>query len=184
MKIFYTTVFFLIFFLIAQVNASAQNEENGKHHHFFITFGANSGLNEGGETNPFGGINYEYKFYHTNPELGIGLFAEAVFRDETESVFGLPLFIHPYKGFKFFFAPSMISSNVKSVDEPDDSQDEPLGDSNLNNNTVDSDNEFFIRVGVSYDFYLNNFFISPSIVLDQIGAHSFAVYGVNFGIKI
>lgn len=177
MKICYIAYIIIISSMIPYI-AISQDYEHSANHHFSVFAGANSGLNENGETAATLGAQYELVFRNTEPDLGIGLFFEAALYDKTEMILGLPLFIHAYKGLKFHFAPCILMTNEDNELQDNDNET----DFGLNENTVTSDNEFYIRIGAAYDFYFNTFNISPSVSLDQIGSHSFLVYGINFGI--
>lgn len=165
------------FFAFAQHDYSAGTKsetEHGYSHHASAFLGATSGVFENAATGFTIGLEYEYIFGSTSPLMGIGGLFEAVIFEETEYVLGIPIFIHPYKGFKFFVSPNMLFREEGEINRKDN---EIVGE-----NLIESSNKFFIRMGAGYDFHFDNFALTPSVSFDLIEAKSYLVYGINFGI--
>lgn len=98
------------------------------------------------------GLDYEYRF---SQYLGIGVLLEYVGEDFREGVGLVPLFIHPYKGFRFIVAPGV---KPKKHEE-----------------------KFLWRVGVGYRFPIGNWAIAPEFNVDFSEGEEGYVYGVSFG---
>jgi hypothetical protein len=98
------------------------------------------------------GLDYEYRF---SQYLGIGGLLEYVGEDFREWVGLVPLFIHPYKGFRFIIAPGV----------------KPKKD----------EEKFLWRVGVGYRFPIGNWTIAPEFNVDFSEGEEGYVYGVSFG---
>jgi hypothetical protein len=167
--------FFIIFFLPLMATA----EDHGTHpnHHASLFVGAASGIYDDGSTHPAFGLEYEYLFTDTKPVLGIGLLAEFVVGDHTETILGAPVFVHPWRGLKFFAMPAvMITSHDNSHAA------EPHEELTLEENKKSSDFQFLIRPGAGYDFHFGSFAITPLIAADVIESKFIIVFGIDFGI--
>ncbi len=161
---------FTIFLIISLPLMAA----GGKNHHAALFLGATSGTYSEGHTYFTAGLEYEYLFLQTNPSIGIGLIAEMVMADHSETVLALPLIVHPYSGFKFFVAPAIIMYSETIPASSDPWNEEAV--------TNESDTEWFVRLGAGYDFHFNQFSVSPLLSVDFIAGHSYLVYGLSFGI--
>ncbi len=98
------------------------------------------------------GLDYEYRF---SQYVGIGALLEYVGEDAREGVGMVPLFIHPYKGFRF-----LAAAGVK-----------PKAD----------ETKFIWRLGIGYRFPIGNWTIAPEFNLDFTEGRTVEVYGVSFG---
>ncbi len=98
------------------------------------------------------GLDYEYRF---SQYVGIGVLLEYVGEDAREGVGMVPLFIHPYKGFRF-----LAAAGVK-----------PKAD----------ETKFIWRLGIGYRFPIGNWTIAPEFNLDFTEGRTVEVYGVSFG---
>ena len=114
-------------FIIAPTNfVSAESESElheGNHHQGYFAELFLGNTYEHGENGFSFGLLYEYR---RNKLFGVGGFWEYAAGDFDKWSVGLPLFIHPYKGFRFFVAPGFEHK--------------------------DSENEFLFRTGGSYEF--------------------------------
>ena len=103
------------------------------------------------------GLSYEYRL---NQLFGIGGIVEYASGVLREWVLAVPLFLHPYKGWRFLVAPG--------VTIPDN----------------DGDDEFVFRVGVAYEFEIGEkWAIIPEFNVDFVDNSEVLVYGLNFGYK-
>jgi hypothetical protein len=160
-----------------------QHTEHHFNHHIEVFLGATSGIYEDAETGFTAGLEYEYIMNSTLPVMGAGVILETVVFEETEFIVGLPIFVHPYLGFKFFVAPSMIFREEGEVSEViSDKHSIKFLEETASGNVIHSSNKFFIRMGAGYDFHFDNFAVTPTVSFDLIEAHSYLVYGVAFGI--
>jgi hypothetical protein len=98
------------------------------------------------------GLDYEYRF---SQYFGIGVLVEYVGEAEREGVGLVPLFVHPYKGFRFMAAPG-----IKPARDED---------------------KFLWRLGVAYRFPIGNWTIAPEFNIDFSGGETAEVYGVSVG---
>lgn len=99
------------------------------------------------------GIVYERRFSEL---LGVGAFYEYVSGDFDKWSIGIPLFLHPYKGWRFQAAPGLEHR--------------------------DSDDEFLFRLGVAYEFMLTDqWIVMPEIAVDFVDGEEAYVYGLVLG---
>lgn len=101
------------------------------------------------------GLGYEYRIMDL---LGTGLFAEYVDGDFREWVMGVPLLIHPYKGWRMLAAPGFDKKRGK-----------------------DEDWEFLIRLGLAYEFENGRWSLTPEFNIGIVDGEEIFVYGVSFG---
>ncbi len=194
--------FFLIIALIicsfSFAEAAEEHGHEGTHpHHAGIFLGGTSDTSIPFEFNFTAGIDYEYRFLHTTPNVGIGFIGEMVMAEHTEYIAAMPLFIHPWKELKVFFAPGYItSSGSHTTDhlttETGDTQTHSLKPMSTilaedaataeEENISHSNSHFFVRFGAGYDFHFNQYSITPTISADIIESTVYTVYGVAFGI--
>ena len=137
-----------------QTPATEQVNEEHKDSHYHINhiglFLGNT--HEEGENEFTIGLDYEYRF---SQYVGIGLLGEYVGKPEREGVILVPLFIHPYKGFRFIAAPGI----------------KPKKD----------EEKFIWRLGIGYRFPIGNWTIAPEFNLDFTEGKTVEVYGVSIG---
>ncbi len=98
------------------------------------------------------GIAYEYRL---NEILGVGGLFEHIGGDLNEFIGAVPLFIHPYKGWRFILAPGLDYRHDRS--------------------------DFLIRTGVAYEFEIDRWSITPEFNVDFVDGEQVPVYGVSFG---
>jgi hypothetical protein len=99
------------------------------------------------------GLDYEYRL---NRRWGVGALIDFAGGDFRSWVAGMPVFLHPGRGWKLLLAPGV-----------EDKEDE--------------DGEFLVRVGVLYDFEVGRFTIAPALQVDFVDDEEVLVYGVNIG---
>jgi hypothetical protein len=103
------------------------------------------------------GLSYEYRL---NQLFGIGGEVEYAGGDFKEWALMVPIFLHPYKGWRFLVAPG--------VSIPDN----------------DDDDEFLFRVGAAYEFEIGEkWAITPEFNVDFVDNSEELIYGLNFGYK-
>jgi len=190
-----TILFFLAISIILNVNAYADDHHNTgatydateeEHHthsnHLAIFSGLTSNMKH--EHTDFSlGLDYEYRLPMWHDLIGIGLFGEVVFAEHTEYLAGIPIFLHPVGGLKFWAAPGLLMMEVA-----DHTTEEHLFHKSNNNElfadgeSTTIEQEFLIRIGFGYDFHVKNVSISPALSADIINGHLSLVYGIYFGI--
>ncbi len=134
------------------VSAESEHEHHeGNYHqgHFGELFLGNT--HEDGEDGFSFGLIYEYRW---NELFGVGGFWEYAAGDFDKWSVGLPLFIHPYKGFRFVVAPGLDHK--------------------------DSENEFLFRTGIAYEFEFGSWAIAPEFNVDFVDGEEALVYGLSF----
>ena len=146
----------VVFMLSMPLQVLAAEEEHGEHqeshyhrHHVGLLLG---NTHEEGEDEFTIGLDYEY---HFTQYFGIGVLSEYVGEDEREGIGMVPLFIHPYKGWRFLAAPG-----VKPKAE---------------------ETKFVWRLGIGYRFPIRNWTIAPEFNIDFTEGRTVEVYGVSFG---
>lgn len=119
--------------------------------HHVEVFLGNTHTEEGVDAFSIGG-EYEYRM---NPLLGIGVLGEYAFEDVDSWVFGVPLTIHPGAGWQLVAMPGV----------------ELEGD----------ETTFLFRVGVGYEFELEQFTIKPEFNADFVDDEVDLVFGASLG---
>jgi hypothetical protein len=100
------------------------------------------------------GLTYERRF---SDLLGLGGFYEYAAGDFNKWSIGVPLFIHPYKGWRFDLAPGLEHG--------------------------EGENEFLFRTGVAYEFELSErCALIPEFNVDFVDGQKAFVFGVSLGI--
>jgi hypothetical protein len=130
---------------------NAEEEGTPNHHRIELFLGDTF---EDGEHDFSPGLTYEYRPIAI---FGVGAFWE--FSHKEFDKFGIPLFIHPYKGFRFVLAPGL-------------------------NYVGEEDRRFLFlfRTGIGYEFEMGRWSITPEINYDFIEEGENAlVFGVSFG---
>jgi len=164
----------LLLLFIATLGISAQ--EHDYSHHLGIFLGGTSGTYAHGHSAFTIGLEYEYMLNHEMPGVGIGFIAESVMFDETELIFGLPVFLHVYKGLKFYMAPSVIYTS----DWEDHRKYDGTGEYEME--PFHEQTRFFMRFGTGYSIHAGRFAVTPTIAADIISAKLYVVYGIDFAI--
>lgn len=99
------------------------------------------------------GLTYERRFSEL---LGIGGFYEYAAGDFDKWSIGVPLFIHPYEGWRFALAPGLEHRH--------------------------GDDEFLFRTGVAYEFELSEQWVMmPEFNIDFVDSEEAFVFGLTFG---
>jgi hypothetical protein len=145
--------FFLIIVPANIVSAESEPEHHEEDHGNSVELFLGN-THEDGEDGFSFGLSYEYRL---NELFGIGGFLEHADGDFDKWIVGLPLYIHPYRGFRFLVAPGLERE--------------------------DSENEFLFRTGVSYEFEFGSWAIAPEFNVDFVDGDEALVYGVSFGWK-
>jgi hypothetical protein len=178
-------------FLLISIGSAAFAEENSSIHstegnhqahrnHVAIFTGLTTNMEH--ENTDFSlGLDYEYRLPIWHDILGIGIFGEMVFTDHTEYIVGVPVFLHPSGGLKFWLAPGLVM-----METTEQSEAHTFHKNNSNKLLSDSDassmeQELLIRIGVGYDISIKNVSITPAVSADFINGHLALVYGIYFG---
>ncbi|MCX6153113.1 MAG: hypothetical protein NT007_03015 [Candidatus Kapabacteria bacterium] len=178
-------IFVIAVLILAKSLSYAEENEKKYSNHLAMFIGATSNTSAGGWTRPSVGLDYELRLWSTKPLMGLGLFAESTFGNDIEYVFGLPIIFHPWKGLKAFIAPSMILQTAEPIKSAKSGiikvqrQIQAATDDSVETSTKKA----FIRLGLSYDFHLRRYSISPAISADIIESKLYLVYGINLGLS-
>ena len=114
------------------------------------------------------GIGYEYRI---SSLLGVGGFVEHAGEDEDAWTFGVPLFVHPYKGVRLLLAPGW---EVKEVAVEEEATGAEQG--------TEHEQSFLLRAGVAYEFEVGRWSITPEFNVDFIdGGDQVVVCGLSLG---
>jgi hypothetical protein len=135
--------------LAAEEKQEEHKESHYHHNHVGLFLGS---THEEGEDEFTIGLDYEYRF---SQYVGIGVLLEYVGEDDREGVGMVPLFLHPYKGFRW-----VAAAGVKPKAE---------------------ETKFIWRLGIGYRFPIGNWTIAPEFNLDFTEGKTVEVYGVSFG---
>lgn len=159
--------------VFAQQNATVDSShgEDDDHHaieyrnHIAVFNGVTSQLDKKG--NDFSlGLDYVRKFTEDGMWAG-SVFAEAIFANHTEWVFGLVIFRRLGKAFWVRTGPG-----IEIIQEEDhDSHD----------HQTKSKIEFLYRIGCGYPFHFGSISVTPSIDLDFLRSSTALVWGINIG---
>jgi len=111
---------------------------------------------EEGDTHGFSvGLTYERRLTKL---IGVGVFGEYAHDPYNEWVFGAPLFLHPYMGFRLQIAPGVDLSRAEGASTA-----------------------FLLRAGIGYEFEFGRWTIMPEINGDFVDGSRLGVFGVSFG---
>jgi hypothetical protein len=146
-------VFLFAVLLLNPTISSAESEGEHEHANHMGLFLGNS--HRGGETGFSVGLDYERRLTDL---FGFGALIEYAGGDFDSWVFGAPLYIHPYKGFRFLVAPGFEDA--------------------------ESETKFLVRAGVAYQIpFGGRWAISPEYNIDFIeGGEKVQIYGVSIGL--
>ena len=99
------------------------------------------------------GLSFEFRL---SQRIGLGAFLEYAKKDADVWTFGVPLYIHPYRGVRLLLAAGLEHEG--------------------------SENSFLVRAGVAYEIEIQRWSITPEFNVDFVsGGHTALVYGVSFG---
>jgi hypothetical protein len=154
-----------VFLTASTQPAYADEEKHGQkqtshhyHRHLLELFlGGTYEDGDHGSKNGFAsGLVYEYRI---NELLGTGGFIKYAGESIDAWTGGIPLFIHPYKGFRFTLAPGLEYKHHET--------------------------EFLFRVGAGYEFVISpKWAITPEINVDFVNGEELYVFGLSFGIGL
>jgi len=166
------TVFFLNGNIFAQHEDTASVESHSKEHsghphwnHIALFAGATSKFEQEG-THFTLGLDYIRKFPPSG-RWAISIFAEAIFEEHTEWLFGIPVFYWPYENLWVRTGPA-----IEFLQE----EEHHHGESKTETRT-----EFLWRLGTGYDIEFGKYSITPSFDIDFGRSTTAAVWGFNFG---
>ena len=142
--------------LFSTESAGVADHESGHYHVNMIELflGNTYEDSDHGSENGFTfGLTYERRLSEL---IGVGGFFEYSEGDFEMWSVGVPLFIHPYAGWRFTLAPGLEHR--------------------------DGDDEFLFRTGVAYEFELSeNWFMLPEVYVDFVDGEETIALGVSFG---
>ena len=136
--------------VLAAEEAHEEHKESHYHRHHVGLFLGNT-QDEHEDTFTVG-LDYEYRF---SQYVGIGFLGEYLGKDFREGVLLVPLFIHPYEGFRF-----MAAAGIKPKKDED---------------------KFLWRLGIGYRFPIGDWTIAPEFNIDFSEGEESYVYGVSIG---
>ena len=142
--------------LLAAEHNQATHPDAGHHHQHVIEFFVGNTYEDAhhGSENGFTvGLTYERRL---SSVWGVGGAYEYAAGDFDKWSIGVPLFIHPYKGWRFQFAPGL--EHKKGEDE------------------------FLFRIAAAYEITLSDrWMLIPEIAVDFVDGDEAVVYGLAFG---
>ena len=142
--------------LLAAEQTTATHPDAGHHHQSVVEFFVGNTYEDShhGSENGFTvGFTYERRL---SALWGVGGSYEYAAGDFDKWSIAVPLFIHPYKGWRFELAPGL--EHKKSEDA------------------------FLLRIGAAYEFMLSNrWMLIPEIAVDFVDGDEAIVYGLAFG---
>jgi hypothetical protein len=138
---------------VAEETAEHAGARHYHRHHVGLFLG---NTQDGGEHGFTGSLDYEYRLHEL---FGIGVLAEYAAGDFENWVFGVPLILHPYKGWTLKLVPG-----VEYEEETDTS-------------------EFLVRTGIAYVFEISDrWTLAPEFSVDFVDEKTQLVYGVSIGL--
>lgn len=125
------------------------------------------------------GIDYEYRFMEL---LGVGLTGEYLFLegDEGESIFALPIYIHPLKGLKLSFGP--IGANAPAHEAEPTSIDTHAVSPEPQHHAPTNEWHFGSRINMGYDIPIGKMTIGPIVGMDMINHTKAFMYELSIGV--
>jgi hypothetical protein len=177
--------------IITFVSIKSYAEEGVQHkNHIAVLVGETYGFYDGGKAHFTAGADYTHRFFATEPNLGLGFFAEAVMGDETEIILGIPLSVFVTNNLKIFVAPSYIIIPAKAdtlptakINNNKNSKYPDLMTLEETSNESEETSTFFVRAGISYDIHFGKFSLTPSVSADVIYSKLNMLFGLGFGIS-
>jgi len=147
------------FTLAALLALGAAAEESGEAHpdseHSFrnVTQLFVGGTTEHGESTVAVGISHEYRLHRY---LGVGGFAEYAAGSFDKWIFGVPIYVHPWRELRLLVAPGLEHEH--------------------------GEQEFLLRAGVGYEFELSEHWrLAPEVSVDFVDGEEAVVYGLSLG---
>jgi len=142
---------------------SGIHDAHGNQNHIAIFTGVTSQLEKVG--NHFSlGLDYVRKFSVSGNWAG-SVFAEAIFSEHTEMVFGFVIYHRLGEAFWIRTGPG-----IEIIPEEDHES---------HDHTMKSRVEFLYRIGCGYPFHFEAFTIAPSVDLDIVRSATALVWGIN-----
>lgn len=136
--------------IIASEKEHGGHEESQHHRNRMELFLGNT--HEHGEDGFTVGLSYGYLLQEF---IGVGGLLEYAGGHFDKWIVALPVFIHPYGGWRFALGPGLEHK--------------------------EGENEFLIRAGVAYEFEIGRWLISPEFNVDFVDGEKSYVYGLSFG---
>lgn len=164
--------------------ADENNDDHHVHHNHLAVFSGLTSNLEYKHTDLSIGLDYEYRLPVWHNLFGVGLFGEVVFAEHTEYLIGLPIFLHPAGGFKFWAAPGMMIYEPIVHEDPELHKIKSIKTDNImaSDESSGTKQKLLIRAGGGYDFHIKNFSITPAFSADIIDGHVYLIYGIYFGV--
>jgi hypothetical protein len=142
--------------LLAAEQTSSTHQDSELYHHNVVELFLGSTYEDGdhGSENGFSiAFTYERRL---SEFVGVGGFYEYAAGDFDKWSIGVPLFIHPYKGWRFQLAPGLEHR--------------------------ESNDEFLFRIGAAYEFVLSDrWLMMPEFAVDFVDGKEAFVYGLVLG---
>ena len=160
----------IISFLLILANTDLISQSSYSHRAIFDLSGSYINSNQ-----KFGlgtGLEYEYYFPISRPQIGVGLQTQALIHDQIELIALPTMFIHSGFGLNFLLAPGITYWDAG-----------PLPDGEIDVDKYGSQLKMLMRIGVSYDIYIQEYLLYPKLTFDMIGNNYRLNLGVNFGIN-
>lgn len=171
-----TLQYTLVLILFCTINAFSQeldseiesnHETDGEVHsphfhrnHVGVFVGATTELEEDEDTHFTLGIDYTRRITNDG-RWGIGVFGEAIFADDTEWLFGIPLYFYPTNNFWLRAGPGVEFHKEETE------------------SGTETEAEFLIRTGIGYSIEFNAFTIAPAISVDFLRNKTSLVWGIH-----
>ena len=134
------------------LSAEMHEEESHHHKHHVAVFFGNTHDYHSEDAFTVG-LDYEYRLTDL---IGAGALIDYAGGDIESTVVGGGLFFHPWRDLRLLGA--------------------------IGNEHHSGDDEFLVRLGVMYDFFINDWSISPTVDVDLLGSgHQNWVYGIALG---
>jgi len=158
------STFIILTILLSNTSIYAQqNNKPAPHtskHHIALFNGATTNFSHK-STSYTVGIDYAYRF---SKLIGAGLLVEYIAAEPDETLVGIPVIAHPYKGSKIFVAPMAAFAEDHHAAGHDGKRE----------------GSFAFRIGLGYDFHLGSLSIGPAVDFD-FGKTEAINYGVVIG---
>ena len=162
-------VFILSFFFSVSTSYAQEEESAGKEetkNDIGLFLGGTTGL-EGGGTNFSIGLDYARRI---SSDIGLGIWGEAVVKDEMEFTFGLPIYYYIEEWYV------RVAPGVELEKEASESSE--------GSESTDTSVNFLLRLGGGYEIEMSNgFAIVPSVDVDVVRSEVSLVWGAAISKK-
>jgi len=122
------------------------------HNHIALFSGVTSSEHA---SDPTVGLEFERRLPFMYGMFGIGGFVERVISEHSQSLVGVSAIIHPWKNLKANFT--------------------------IGAESADGHSETLHRVGLAYDFHIDQMSVSPTYNFDSVAGYTANVFGIAFG---